>query len=132
MNCPRCKTQLTVSPLSEGKISIKVDKCPGCGGIWFDEGELSRIDKIIEPTYIEIRKIPRKSEQLEALYCPSCSHHPRLEKAEHPRDVKVILDYCESCKGIWLDKGELEAIQKENWFIAIGRLFKWLMGNDSI
>lgn len=92
--------------------------------------KLDKIDKVMEPTFLEIRKIPREKEQLEALYCPSCTNHPRLEKAEHSRDSKVIFDYCASCKGIWLDKGELEAIQKENWMITIGKIFKWLVGKD--
>ena len=130
MDCPRCKTQLKVNTVTDVKLSFEADTCPNCGGIWFDKNELFKIDKIIEPTFLEIRKIPKKSEQLATLYCPSCSDHPRLEKAEHPRDSKVIFDYCETCKGIWLDKGELEAIQKENWIISIGKIFKWLMGND--
>jgi Zn-finger nucleic acid-binding protein len=130
MDCPRCKTQLSVENLKDVKVSFDIDTCANCGGTWFDKGELDKIDQVMEPTFLEIRKIPRKSEQLEALYCPSCNHHPRLEKAEHPRDSKVIFDYCTSCKGIWLDKGELEAIQKENWLTTIGKIFKWLMGND--
>lgn len=130
MDCPRCSTQLSVEDLKDLKISFEVDACPGCGGIWFDKGELSKIDKIMEPVVFEMRRIPNKSEQLQVLYCPSCSNHPRMEKAEHPRDAKVICDYCPSCKGIWLDKGELEAIQKESGLITIGKIFKWLIGKE--
>ncbi|WP_291860814.1 zf-TFIIB domain-containing protein [Marinilabilia sp.] len=130
MDCPRCRTTLTAEPLNENELSFEIDKCHNCGGIWFDSGELAKIDKIIEPTMLEIRKIPNKTEQLKPLYCPSCSNHPRLKKAEHPRDKKVIVDYCPTCKGIWLDKGELEAIQKENWGITIGKIFKWLIGHE--
>jgi len=127
MDCPRCKTSLYVENLKDVKISFDVDTCSNCGGTWFDKGELAKIEKVIEPTLIEFRRIPKKSMQLETLYCPSCTHHPKLEKAEHPRDKKVVFDYCTSCKGIWLDKGELEAIQKENWIITIGKIFKWLL-----
>lgn len=127
MDCPRCKNALTTTLLSEVNTVIELDTCDHCGGIWFDKGELARIDKIVEPQFIEIRKIPRKKDQLEALFCPSCEDHPMLEKAEHPRDKKVILDYCNACKGIWLDKGELEAIQKENWLITVGNIFNWLI-----
>ncbi len=130
MNCPRCKTQLSVETINDIRISFDIDTCPNCGGTWFDKGELEKIDKVIEPILFEIRKIPGKSEQLEVLNCPSCDHHPQLEKAEHPRDKKVIIDYCPSCKGIWLDRGELEAIQKENWLVTIGKIFKWLVGKE--
>ena len=130
MDCPRCKTPLSIEQLNELRVYFEIDTCKNCCGIWFDKGELSKIEKVIEPTFIEIKRIPEESEQLEVLYCPSCSNHPRLEKAEHPRDRKVIFDYCPLCNGIWLDKGELEAIQKENWIITIGKIFKWLIGNN--
>ncbi|MBN2613826.1 MAG: zf-TFIIB domain-containing protein [Bacteroidales bacterium] len=131
MNCPRCKIPLSPYNLKDLKITLELDRCPDCGGIWFDKGELQKLDKIIEPAFFEFRRTPGKAQQMEALYCPSCTHHPKLEKAEHPRDKKVIIDYCSTCKGIWLDKGELEAIQKENWLITIGKIFKWLTGDES-
>ena len=127
MNCPRCKTSLKPDTIKEMKVTFDVDHCDACGGTWFDKGELSKIDKIIDPVYFEIRKIPSKQNQEEALSCPSCGILHLLQKAEHSRDKKVITDYCPSCKGIWLDRGELEAIQKENWLITLGRMFKWLM-----
>ena len=130
MECPRCKSQLSYETIKDLKITFEVDVCHNCGGMWFDQGELARIDKIIQPTLVEIRKIPRESVQLKALYCPSCNDHPLMEKAEHPRDSKVIFDFCPECKGVWLDKGELEAIQKESWLITMGKIFKWLMGKD--
>ncbi len=97
-----------------------------------EKGELTRLAKIIEPTLLEIRKIPNQKTQLKALSCPSCDNMQLMRKAEHPRDIKVILDYCPTCHGIWLDKGELTAIQKENWLVTLGKIFKWLLGNDQI
>jgi Zn-finger nucleic acid-binding protein len=129
MNCPRCKTLLKTDIVKDIHTEFEIDKCESCGGTWFDHGELSKVDKIIEPVFWEIRKIPGEKEQLKALHCPSCNNSPLMQKAEHPRDNKVILDYCPSCKGIWLDKGELEAIQKENWLISIGKIFAWLIGS---
>ena len=113
MNCPRCKKPLTTETIKDVKFSVEVDKCDSCGGLWFDKGELTRLAKIIEPTTIEIRKIPNKETQLKALSCPSCSNMQLMLKADHPRDSKVIIDYCPKCHAIWLDKGELTAIQKE-------------------
>ncbi len=93
MDCPRCKTSLSSDNLRDMKITLELDNCPNCGGTWFDKGELQKLDKVIEPTFLEIRKIPDQEQQMEIMYCPSCSNHPRLEKAEHPRDKKVIFDY---------------------------------------
>ena len=130
MICPRCNAQLTKKVLKDFKTSIEVDYCNNCDGSWFDNGELSILERTIEPTFLEIRKIPKDEIQLKALKCPSCNNSPYLEKADHPRDKKVVFDYCPSCKGIWLDSGELDAIQKENWILTIGKFFKWLISND--
>jgi uncharacterized protein len=127
MICPRCKTVLTRKTIRDFDISVDVDYCTGCGGSWFDKGELEQLEKTIEPTFLEIRRIPDRKDQMEPLICPSCENHQILQKAEHPRDRKVIFDYCPTCKGIWLDSGELEAIQEENWILTIGKFFKWLL-----
>lgn len=128
MNCPRCNTDLVKETIKDINVQFEIDKCPSCDGVWFDEGELAKIDRVVEPIFLEIRHIPTQGEQLQGLYCPACYDHPLMEKAEHPRDNKVIIDFCDSCKGIWLDKGELEAIQKENWWITVGNFFRILGG----
>lgn len=127
MECPRCKVQLDPVTINESGLTIQIDKCNTCEGIWFDQGELSLIDQKIDPSLLKIRKIPGRKEQKIPLYCPSCEDQVLMKKSIHPRDHKVIMDYCPSCKGIWLDKGELEAIQKENWLITAGNLHRWLM-----
>ena len=124
MNCPRCQTALETQPIIERNDEIIVDKCPSCQGIWFDKNELQPLENISEPVLMEWRKIPNEYDQLTALNCPFCSDHPMMKKAEHPRDEKVIFDFCERCEGIWLDGGELEAIQKESWVSAIVNLFR--------
>jgi Zn-finger nucleic acid-binding protein len=129
MKCPRCKTLLHTENIEERGSTIEVDSCANCNGIWFDQGELTDLEKVTAPVLIEIRNIPSEHDQLTAMNCPKCEHHPRMNKAEHYRDEKVIIDVCESCKGIWLDGGELAAIQKENWFSSIYKLLHKMHGN---
>lgn len=130
MECPRCNTVLKQNQLNDVNFTVEVDSCPGCGGSWFDNGELTRLEKIIEPIFFEIRKIPETKEQIKQMKCPSCSAQPYLEKIQHARDEKVIVDICNSCNGVWLDKGELEAIQKENWLVTISNLYKFFVGKN--
>jgi len=113
--------------INEMEFSMAVEKCNNCGGHWFDSGELERIENIIEPTLIDFNKLPSKRQQLLPLYCPCCEDHPMMEKTGHSRGHHVIMDFCSTCKGIWLDKGELEAIQKENILYTVARFFKWLL-----
>jgi len=126
MNCPRCQHTLETEQFNDCNILLELDNCPACGGTWFDKDELSQVDHIIEPTFLEIRHIPNIKEQFETLKCPSCNNNPRLQKAVHPRDNKVVIDYCPYCKGIWLDKGELEAIQTENWIFIMRKILACL------
>ena len=126
MNCPRCQSTLQTVVIPEAKFNLEVDQCPECKGIWFDQNELQAIENVIEPVLFEIRQIPSEYDQLTALHCPFCEDHPRMAKAEHQRDEQVIMDICEQCNGIWLDGGELEAIQKENWLTTLFNLFKKL------
>ncbi len=127
MHCPRCETLLKEETIKDVSSSIQVDSCPSCGGTWFDKGELQQIDKIVELSIIEIRKIPDKQSQFKKLACPSCNLNPKMGKLEHQRDKKVIIDYCHVCDGIWLDKGELEAIQKDNLLKTVGKVLRLLM-----
>ncbi len=127
MLCPRCDAELQEQTIKDLFTSIQVDCCPSCGGTWFDKGELNQLENIMEVSIVEIRKIPNKNSQLEKLKCPCCNLHPTLSKSEHFRDKNVIIDHCEVCQGIWLDKGELEAIQKDNLIASLGKIFKLLV-----
>ena len=56
MDCPSCDRELTrwTSP------SLEVDVCDGgCGGIWFDHYELSRLDEAAEAAGAELLDVPR-------------------------------------------------------------------------
>ncbi|MCU0709658.1 MAG: zf-TFIIB domain-containing protein [Pirellula sp.] len=43
-NCPCCND--TLVPV--GRHGVQIDRCPGCGGVWLDRGEL---EKIMERSY---------------------------------------------------------------------------------
>ena len=128
LKCPRCATQLTTGEFEKYDQDITlstmdVDKCQSCGGIWFDKDELAQIHDTIEITLIEIRKLPDSNEQNKPLNCPKCQS-AIMEKIQNVRDEKVIMDVCPDCKGVWLDSGELKAIQQENFFKTLAWILK--------
>ena len=45
MRCPKCGHELAEQELS----GIKVDRCPSCGGVFFDAGELDTLLQSQEP-----------------------------------------------------------------------------------
>lgn len=124
MTCPRCTTPLVLKTIKELHRTIEVDVCNNCGGTWLDEGEISPLESVTEFVIWERRRVPQANAQMERLACPKCTDNRWLQKVEHPRDAKVIMDFCDNCNGIWLDKGEIEAIQQENFIKAIFRLLK--------
>lgn len=75
---------------------IELDRCPTCGGLWFDFGELSRV--------------ARREAALELIgghssrRCAFC--RISLEPALLPGAIPV--ETCTACRGIYLDAGELE------------------------
>ena len=98
---------------------IEINECPQCGGIWLDHGELEQIQSTIENDYSDkIQKEVNRGAQAfhmkkqleeDRLTCPNCDEI--MSKKEHGFTSQVIIDYCPYCRGIWLDKGELEALE---------------------
>jgi Zn-finger nucleic acid-binding protein len=115
---------MKVETLRERHADLEIDRCPSCDGIWLDQSEMQKLEAIVEPVFLEIRRIPANIDQLVGLYCPRCEGKVLMEKADHERDEKVVVDYCPNCRGAWLDKGELRAIQQENIFAAVYHLLR--------
>lgn len=42
MKCPKCGATLIETDFHH----IKIDKCPECGGIWFDRGEIAMLEHV--------------------------------------------------------------------------------------
>lgn len=48
LNCPKCPDQ-KLTPFNYASTSgIILDKCPTCGGIWLDRGELEMVQALVE------------------------------------------------------------------------------------
>lgn len=105
--CPAC--QEVMRPIEIGGIDI--DECRFCDGLWLDRGEpeeLAKMDIIgkylLQPmNFDDSRKKLPEGQRL----CPRCvielkvySHH----------DVDV--DICNGCRGMFLDRWELQALFK--------------------
>ena len=128
--CPRCKSELAKEIIDEVTVEFSALKCPTCGGVWLEKQEdLLAIEKVTEPLLMEFRHIPSHSEQMKPLVCPVCDNMQFMSKVESSRDHKVIMDVCPTCHGVWLDRGELRAIQQESWVSIMSRFYKWLYEN---
>ncbi len=112
MKCLACTRKLT-----EIKVgSVLLDICQGgCGGIWFDADELTHVNdqhrksgRGLQVTRDETIKV----DDSQPRHCPVCPR-TKLVRRLFSLGTGVEMDCCPKCQGVWLDFGELEAIQEE-------------------
>ena len=109
--CPRCG-----QTLADAKgPGLALDVCKRCGGVYFDHGELAQmanrrrteLDDV--ERLVEADELPPVLTKSRSLRCPGCSG--KMESYEYAYCSGITLDRCSRCFGIWVDDGELQAIQ---------------------
>jgi Zn-finger nucleic acid-binding protein len=128
-DCPVCiglpMEKLTLA-LSERSFTL--DSCNGCGGVWFDAGEMTLAvklgsSKILSQQDKALRFVPRPMAchgcgdliGRRLFKCPSCDWQnvlacPVCETAMERRSVaSFVINTCSTCDGIWLDRPELQS-----------------------
>lgn len=116
MKCPLDKSDLVSLNYEE---SVMVDACPICNGVWLDRGELEKIEETFERDHSgELSRIPdyvgrayeeARQKKRGELLCPVCQ--VRMEAAEYAYCSQIMIDRCPECGGVWLDRGEVDAIE---------------------
>jgi Zn-finger nucleic acid-binding protein len=107
--CPRC-TKVLEQQVVEG---VTIEGCHGCGGAWFDHGELDEIAKHDHAALARIDQafVPARAERPAAyssMRCPVCLD--RLDKFEFKHFPGIELEGCRKCRGVWADHGHLAEI----------------------
>ena len=114
MKCPVCANTLKTVQVG----TVAVDVClGGCGGIWFDNFELQKLDDPHDPAAEMLIKLGKR-EDLNIDYaqrrkCPRCGDTIMMRHFYSPRR-RVEVDECPNCGGFWLDAGELALIREEH------------------
>ena len=106
--CPCCQEQLHRIEMAE----FHADECRLCDGIWLENGQPEALvclsvmpQNMLQPIYFDDsrKRVPEGSR-----LCPTC----RVALATWPIK-QVQVDVCEVCRGMWLDRWELQAILKD-------------------
>ena len=109
MNCPICKESKLLKTLFN---NVEVDRCSKCSGLWFEQEELAQAknnkDKNLSWVDVDLWKESTKFKISSGIrVCPSC----RVPLYEiRYGDSGVIVDVCNICHGVWLDKAEFKKI----------------------
>jgi Zn-finger nucleic acid-binding protein len=112
MTCPACHAELSTVTIG----GVTLDACAGgCGGIWFDRGELAFdppaerlaqwLDELAANRTIHADLTQRRR-------CPRCADSVLMRHFSSATRA-VTIDECPTCAGVWLDSGELERIRAE-------------------
>jgi len=113
MKCPRDGAALAAELLQGSALA---HRCPSCDGLWLQRGaaELAQAAPLQTfAAYDDIDVIAgayemARQKALPRPACPSCSG--LLDAAEFAYCSQILIDRCAKCRGIWLDRGELNAL----------------------
>jgi Zn-finger nucleic acid-binding protein len=114
VTCPACGHALSTKTVGD----LTVDVCAGgCGGIWFDNQELQKVDNSSETLGDQLLDIPVdphvQVDQTQRYHCPKCEARPIMMRHFESVKRRATVDQCPSCNGYWLDAGELRTIRGE-------------------
>ncbi|MBM3250928.1 MAG: hypothetical protein FJZ07_01700 [Candidatus Nealsonbacteria bacterium] len=108
MLCPHCKIKLNSAILH----NTEVDYCSQCLGLWFEQDELrlAKDEKDKDLQWLDI-DLWKNEKEFKISYgrriCPSC-RVPLYEV--YYGSSGIIVDVCNLCQGVWLDRAEFKKI----------------------
>lgn len=110
-DCPACKTNLNEYEF----MSMKFEGCPKCKGLWLVKDELRRLKNKVEDGHLrwlneEIENIERTNIVATKLPCVKCKNVNMVSVIFGKSSL--VIDWCPNCHGMWLDRGEFEAMME--------------------
>jgi Zn-finger nucleic acid-binding protein len=107
--CPACGTGLNVYEFR----SMRFEGCPKCKGMWLVKDELRRLKNKVEDGNLrwlndEIENIERASVIAAKRPCVNCKNVNMVSVLFGKSSL--VIDWCQKCHGMWLDRGEFEAL----------------------
>ncbi|MDQ7827147.1 MAG: zf-TFIIB domain-containing protein [Candidatus Eremiobacteraeota bacterium] len=111
IRCPACVNTL-MTALRDEEISLEIDYCKKCKGLWFDYKEVRQFLKSIKFKKVFLPEVVSATSSSDMYSistrvrtCPRCM----VKLAEHVH-CGVAFDFCDQCHGIFLDDGEINLI----------------------
>ena len=103
MRCPKCRTDMEQVMIDDTEI----DRCLTCHGLWFDDGELSKLRTREAAAVLDIGdvKTGKKQNEIEHYRCPRCAGP--MNRLVDPEQTHIWFEQCDSCGGSFFDAGEL-------------------------
>lgn len=112
--CPRDQSSLTPRIY---EADIEIDECGRCHGVWLDKGELEEIQRTVERDHTALLEgphdptggLPSSKIPKPRIACPKCG--TQMDARPYGMGSQIVIDVCPDNCGIWLDEGELQALE---------------------
>lgn len=123
ISCP--KDGETMSRITLGAVAV--DRCPSCGGVWLDAGELEGVRRAMLDHSVTLDALDglgtsEPSERPQPLLCPR--DRSRLSVHRDPKQKHIEFDSCTKCGGLFFDAGELSDLSE----FTLGERVRSLLG----
>ncbi len=107
--CPVCLT-----PLAHGALDgARVYCCETCRGVLTESDVFAHVNRQRRADYEAAEVLPTPLDRAQfqrELHCPSCT--ARMETHPYYGPGNVVIDSCSRCRLVWVDSGELAAIER--------------------
>jgi len=102
MNCPKCNADMELVKIAD----IEIDRCTGCGGLWFDMLEHEHLKGIAGSERIDSGDAARgrQQDQVRKVNCPR--YKTGMIGMVFPGQTHIHYEMCSVCHGVYLDAGE--------------------------
>lgn len=107
--------------------SVAIDRCPNCGGVWLDAGELAAFKQamLVEQHRATLEQLDRlgvdePTDRPQPLLCPR--DRSRMSVHRDPKQKHIELDACTKCGGMFFDAGELVDLSEYTLGERLGNL----------
>lgn len=107
MKCPKCDSELKVLLFQD----VEIDRCPGCGGLWFDAFEHEELKLLRGSEKIDYSPLKPASAGTGSGRCPK-DQQPLFAMivAGQPH---IAYESCGFCHGVFFDAGEFKDFKEE-------------------
>jgi Zn-finger nucleic acid-binding protein len=105
--CAKCPSTALKAVPGDG---FSVDRCPQCGGTWFEGTTLDKALRDTPPALLQAPPCPSDpAANARKGVCPSCK--TPMIKVNSLTSPRILMDVCKVCGGKWVDGGEFLRIR---------------------
>ena len=117
MKCPKCNSELKTLVHQ----NVEVDRCPGCGGIWFDAFEHEELRELSGSEKIDYSPKTTVPANSGSGLCPR--DQQRLFGMVVAGQPHIAFESCGFCHGVFFDAGEIKDFREETFGERLRAIF---------